>query len=598
MIHCRILCAFALLIAFSLNASARELWVDKQSRGGACSNARIASAVTKTAPLCTLGAAAQVVQPGDLVHVRGATYNEPQTCSVCDDIAVLQLIRPGTALQWIRFVAEPGETVILEGSASASTGVRIRPINNVPPSFNEVRGFVIRKFTRNCVSYQNVPDIRIASVDVGQCGSGAVELHGAQRVTLQNSNIHDNVTSGWTSAVDLYLCREGNLISSNRIWNNADNSPDNPDTEGHGITMDYCQGAGGTVIENNLIYNNEGWCMSILNSNSATIRNNVCYRNGIRSGAGEISALGNYTSVYNNILAPRSGQTALNLRFTRSDFVADPSTMSENNNLFDVPATAAAISWGDSRGTLAQYKTGNGRGWGSASITADPRFVDEFGFNFHLQSSSPAIDKGNTSKASLADFDGAPRPAGAAAEIGAFEVGTASTLAGSSVASIAAVNLTLIGTRDWAKWPNYVHKSSGGAQISNVTGVGNGIVAEYDKDPRIIAWSDGIPTISGADAKGVYATDIGKGLQLSAPAGTKMRTLVVYVGGWYSGGRLVAHLSDNSAADYVNSYSAAGHYGLVYTLTYRAASDGQQLLVTWTQTSGTGTIQLQAAALH
>ena len=67
---------------------------------------------------------------------------------------------------------------------------------------------------------------------------------------------------------------------------------------------------------------------------------------------------------------------------------------------------------------------------------------------------------------------------------------------------------------------------------------------------------------------------------------------------WYSGGRLVAHLSDNSAADYVNSYSAAGHYGLVYTLTYRAASDGQQLLVTWAQTSGTGTIQLQAAALH
>jgi len=67
---------------------------------------------------------------------------------------------------------------------------------------------------------------------------------------------------------------------------------------------------------------------------------------------------------------------------------------------------------------------------------------------------------------------------------------------------------------------------------------------------------------------------------------------------WYSGGRLVAHLSDNSAADYVNSYSAAGHYGLVYTLTYRAASDGQQLLVTWTQASGTGTIQLQAAALH
>ena len=36
------------------------------------------------------------------------------------------------------------------------------------------------------------------------------------------------------------------------------------------------------------------------------------------------------------------------------------------------------------------------------------------------------------------------------------------------------------------------------------------------------------------------------------PADTTTRTLLVYVGGWTSGGKLVAHLSDSSAADFVD----------------------------------------------
>ena len=96
-------------------AAARELWVDRESRGGSCSDARLAAAVSRTAPLCTLGAAANLVAPGDIVHVRGGTYTEVHTCATCDGNAVLQLVRAGTPSQWIRFVAEPGENVILQG---------------------------------------------------------------------------------------------------------------------------------------------------------------------------------------------------------------------------------------------------------------------------------------------------------------------------------------------------------------------------------------------------------------------------------------------------------------------------------------------------
>ena len=151
--------------------------------------------------------------------------------------------------------------------------------------------------------------------------------------------------------------------------------------------------------------------------------------------------------------------------------------------------------------------------------------------------------------------------------------GTPGAVVGAGVASFATVDLTASGTGDWAKWPNYIHKASGGTQIANFTKIGTGTVNTYNNDQRPISWSDGTPTAAAtADVSGNYVAGIGNGFQISAPADTATRTLYVYVGGWKSGGTLVAHLSDNSAVDYVDSSfsSTTGQYKLVYTLTYRA----------------------------
>ena len=172
------------------------------------------------------------------------------------------------------------------------------------------------------------------------------------------------------------------------------------------------------------------------------------------------------------------------------------------------------------------------------------------------------------------------------------------SLAGSAAASSASVNVSSVGTTDWAHWPGYDHKASGGTQISTYTKIGPGTVYSYNNDLRMISWSAGTPVVSGSNQGGVFIAGTGNGFQVNAPADTSVRTLAVYIGGWSSGGKLTAHLSDNSAADYVNSsLSGSGQYDGVYALTYKAASAGQTISVNWTQASGSGNVTLQGAAL-
>jgi parallel beta-helix repeat protein len=318
-------------------------------------------------------------------------------------------------------VAEPGETVILQGGGNGVVnGIRVRAAGAVTPSFNEISGLHLRDLSGSCVLVNDVPDVRLISLEATGCGVGAMELHGAQRLTLEGSRIHDNNSTGWTSPVDLYQCRDGNVIRGNWIWSNSDSPVGHADTEGHGIIMDTCGPAGGALIENNVLWNNEGMCLNIYHSDGATIRNNTCHHNGLRSGGGEISSLGNRALIHNNILVPLAGNWALNVRYVDS-YAVDPSTLQEDDNLISAQPNDVVVLWGDSAGTLAQYQAQNPRGWGGMDQEADPLFVNAPGGDFHPLSGSPAIDTGDNQHAAAIDIEGRPRPQGVAVDRGAYE---------------------------------------------------------------------------------------------------------------------------------------------------------------------------------
>ncbi len=193
--------------------------------------------------------------------------------------------------------------------------------------------------------------------------------------------------------------------------------------------------------------------------------------------------------------------------------------------------------------------------------------------------------------------------------IGSFSVALGGSLAGSQNAPASSYNLTTLGTADWAYWGrgatlgNFDHKATGGSQISNVTTLGNGSYGGYSDNSRNASWTDGTPDASDTNEHGyIWANNaIGAGYSFTAPADTTTRTLYIDAGGYSSGGTLTAHLSDKSAADVVFTASGNALYTNLYTITYRAASAGQKLTISYvksTNINGTGgSVDLIAAYL-
>jgi len=169
-------------------------------------------------------------------------------------------------------------------------------------------------------------------------------------------------------------------------------------------------------------------------------------------------------------------------------------------------------------------------------------------------------------------------------------------LSGSLSTPTGVQNLTALGLLDWAQWgyqfnSNYDHKAGITPQISNWTVINGepGQVGSYTTASSFtFAWSDGAPDRGATTQDGIRLTGLGRGLQISAPADTSTRTLTVYVGAWNTQGKMVAHLTDASAPDYVDTSldSSSAVWG-AYTFTYRAASPGQRLVVTMFQNDNT-----------
>ena len=157
-------------------------------------------------------------------------------------------------------------------------------------------------------------------------------------------------------------------------------------------------------------------------------------------------------------------------------------------------------------------------------------------------------------------------------------LGFAASLTGSNVVSSASVDLPAVGTYDWARWPGYTHK---GTAISDVTTTGT--LKTYSTGPRLIG-----------DYSGIKVAGTGASFTFTVAATTVERTLTYYIAGWNSTGKVTVTLP--GAPTYTTTFSSSTTFSRVITVKFRADAAGT-LRVTYSQTAGSGSINMQAAAL-
>ncbi|HUY77043.1 MAG TPA: hypothetical protein VMV29_09755 [Ktedonobacterales bacterium] len=219
--------------------------------------------------------------------------------------------------------------------------------------------------------------------------------------------------------------------------------------------------------------------------------------------------------------------------------------------------------------------------------------------------------------AQLGGLFGAP---GASGQHGLFRSATATTaptatatpvlplLTGRVGVTPSSVNLTTGGAVDWAHWGltgahDFDHKATGGGKISDYTVIGHFGSLQYGTNPAGFTWTDGTPTASALNSTtGVYTFGEDSGFSVTVPADLTTHTLTIYVGVFVAHGSLSVSLSDHSAPTYTDNslVNSSGVSNGMYTITYRAASAGQTLTVTFTDEklyAIYGNVELQAATL-
>ena len=150
------------------------------------------------------------------------------------------------------------------------------------------------------------------------------------------------------------------------------------------------------------------------------------------------------------------------------------------------------------------------------------------------------------------------------------------------------VDLSAEGVMDWAHWglgsvSGFDHKSGVTQQISNYTVIGTQPISQLTNNPVAFTWAGGTPTDASNTTSGLLADSVGSGFLITVPADTSVKTLRLYVGVYLCAGKLEATLSDGSTVAFTDSLpNNVGTTNGVYTISFRAASNGQTLTVKYT----------------
>ncbi len=402
---------------------------------------------TEQSPWRTITKAAKTMVAGDIVYVKQGIYNEK--------VIVKNSGSPG---KYITFAVYPGDIVTIDGTGislpnwyglvnilgknyinisgfkvinsefsgifvskddngtspsniiieknyidnTSSSGIMvigesITPATNIILDGNEVvRAQVNGQTSNECITVGfNVDIFEIKNNIVYNCPTEGIDVKaGVSNGKIFGNNVYDTSSSG------VYVDAWDSFAKDIDVYNNNVHDQRLP----WGGGFDVSSEKGGTVEKirfyNNIAYNNPAAGMAIGWISSGPVRNitiisNTFYGNGNGTdwggGIDIVYANAQNVLVRNNIVS-QNNNFQISYPNHRSDVTVD-------HNLID----------------------GLGNDVGSYYVSGNPQFVNPKRGDFHLKSTSPAIDKGSPKDAPDVDFEGNHRPMGSGYDIGAFE---------------------------------------------------------------------------------------------------------------------------------------------------------------------------------
>jgi parallel beta-helix repeat protein len=353
---------------------------------------------TLSQPFLTISKGLSVMTAGDTLRIRQGTYAE-----------FITSVPSGTSYANAPVIsAYPGETVTLapSGSLLASVIDLAGPFHHV--IFQNLRIDAAGVGYGGQVS-RGGHHIRFQGVEIFNAGQNGFLLPNLSTTTstfieFLNCNVHDN----------------GFLLIDGKY--------------GHGLYIETSD----NLVEGCAVHHNGAYGIHIFSGSAGVASNNTVRANDAHDnsrgtptiGAGILLSSGDNNVAYNNITRGNAYGIIVGFGSVNSNMKAYNNTIYRNSLdgiLVTVDSSSAQlrnnILWANGN---AMSNSGSGTVM-SNNLLTNPMFLNEGGGDFHLLSTSPAINAGMTLGAVPTDKDGLTRSQGGAFDIGAYEFLTGDT---------------------------------------------------------------------------------------------------------------------------------------------------------------------------
>lgn len=373
-----------------------------------------------------------VSMPGDIIYIMNGVYTHDDA-----DSDVLEIFNSGDENQWITYKNFDGHQPVLKLNATNWQAINIQGADYIiieglkiignnddvtlAYAISEQNNFDNPTTSGNGISISNEfsnqsnksHHITIRNCDISKCGGGGIYTYQSDYITIEKNTISEcawyspynnsgiSMYQNWNSDNSVEI---KNIIINNTCFRNECFVPRIIDglptiTDGNGIVIDDSRNTqfnstlgvytGITYIASNLIYDNGARGIHSYSSDNIIIANNTLFKNCQSSYTqeGELTAFeSSNISYYNNIIYPDTNIPPI-ANYNATNLVVDNNLWGQNSEL--------AEPFGDN------------------TLTGNPDFVFPSVIrseaDFHLMSTSIAINSGSATFAPVTDIEGNSR---------------------------------------------------------------------------------------------------------------------------------------------------------------------------------------------